>query len=142
MKVQTALLARYAEVESESGLLNVTGGGLSVFGSDRLPLELPVGFVLQLTFDESEADQEHRLEVEVLGPDLQAVGETIDVPFTPRFGQFHTPGWRGFFAITGSLTLLMEAAGAHSVQIALDGQIAGDIPFLVADSSGPGPHTQ
>jgi len=28
MKVQTALLARYAEVEPQGGLLNVTGGGI------------------------------------------------------------------------------------------------------------------
>lgn len=129
MKVQTALLARYAEVEQQGGLLNVTGGGLDVFGLSRLPTEFPVAFVLQLSFDETEADEEHQLSVVVLGPDLQPVGQRVVVPFTPSLGELHAEGWRGVFSVAGSIELRVESFGPHSVQIDVDGKQTGDIPF-------------
>jgi hypothetical protein len=130
MKLQTAMLARYAEVEPQGGLLNVTGGGVDVFGIPNVPADFPMAFVLQLTFDQTEADIEHRLGVTVLGPELQPVGEHIDLPFTPRFGEYRPEGWRGIFAVTGAIDLRVEAYGAHSIQIRFDGELAGDIPFL------------
>ncbi len=108
MKVQTALLARYTEVEQQGGLLNVTGGGLDVFGLSQLPAEYPVSFVLQLTFDEAEADQEHQLSVTVLASDLQPIGQRVVVPFTPTFGELHAEGWRGVFSVAGSIELRVE----------------------------------
>jgi hypothetical protein len=39
VKLTLALLARYAEVDPDSGLLNLTGGGVDVFGMTRLPAE-------------------------------------------------------------------------------------------------------
>ncbi len=129
MKVQTALLARYAEVEQQGGLLNVTGGGIDVFGVSRLPADFPVAFVLQLSFDDAEADQPHELAVTVLGPDLQPVGRRTTVPFTPTFGELHAEGWRGIFSVAGTLELEIEQFGPHSVQVDIDGKQAGDIPF-------------
>ena len=82
MKLQTAMLARYAETE-QGGLLNITGDGVDVFGIPELPLEFTMALALQLTFDESEADREHELAVIVLGPDLEPVGQAMTVPFTP-----------------------------------------------------------
>jgi hypothetical protein len=91
----------------------------------------PVGLALLVTFDESEADRQHQLGVTVLGPELEQIGQDIDVPFTPIFGQYHAEGWRGMYAITGAIELALDKPGAHSVQVMLDGETAGDIPFLV-----------
>ncbi|MGC2375172.1 MAG: hypothetical protein WA484_14985 [Solirubrobacteraceae bacterium] len=131
MKVQTALLARYAEVEPQGGLLNVTGGGINVFGVRRLPADVPIAFVLQLVFDEAEADIEHAVSLLVRDPQLQVVGEPVSTPFTPRLGEFHAPGWRGIFSITGGIVLPVHTAGPHSLGIQLDHAEAGDIPFQV-----------
>jgi hypothetical protein len=131
MKVQAALLARYAEVDSNGGLLNITGGGLDIFGSPRLPVDISVAFVLQLTFDEAEAGTEHRLTVFVRDPDLAQVGKTVDVAFVPRLGELHPPGWRGHFSITGGLELHVEREGPHSVAIQIDGRESADLPFLM-----------
>lgn len=68
MKIQTALLARYAEVEPQGGLLNVTGGGVDVFGLRQLPAEFIVAVALQLVFDEQEASVEHELAALVRDP--------------------------------------------------------------------------
>jgi hypothetical protein len=129
--VQTALLARYAEVEPQGGLLNVTGGGISVFGVRRLPVDVPIAFVLQLVFDEAEADAEHTVSLLLRDPQLQIVGEPVSVPFTPKFGAFHAPGWRGVFSITGGIVLPVQTAGSHSLGIQIDHAEAGDIPFQV-----------
>ncbi len=131
MKIQTALLARYAEIEPQGGLLNVTGGGIDVFGLRRLPAEFTVALALQLVFDEAEADTEHELSAVVRGPDLQAVGERMAWPFTPQIGELHTPGWRGLFAIAGAISIAVEREGPHSVGLQLDDAEAGDIPFQV-----------
>jgi len=131
MKVQTALLARYAEVEPQGGLLNVTGGGINVFGVRVLPVDVPIAFVIQVVFDEQEANVEHTISLLVRDPQSQVVGEPVNTTFTPRFGEFHTPGWRGIFSITGGIVLPVQAAGAHSLGIQLDRAEAGDIPFQV-----------
>jgi hypothetical protein len=131
VKIQTALLARYAEVEPQGGLLNVTGGGIDVFGVRRLPAEFTVALVLQLVFDESETGKEHELAVVVRGPDLQAVGERMAWPVTPVLGEMHAPGWRGFFSIAGAITIAVTAEGSHSIGLQLNGAEANDIPFQV-----------
>ena len=73
MKLSLALLARYAEVEPESGLLNLTGGGVDVFGLRRLPAQFPIACALQFR----------------------------------------------------------DSPGTHSISVAVDGLVAGDIPFQV-----------
>lgn len=131
MKIQTALLARYAEIEPQGGLLNVTGGGIDVFGLRQLPAKFAVAFALQLVFDEGEADTEHELSAVVRGPDLEVVGERMAWPFTPQIGELHAPGWRGLFAIAGAISLAVEQEGSHSIGLQLDSVEAGDIPFQV-----------
>lgn len=131
MKIQTALLARYAEVEPQGGLLNVTGGGVDVFGLRQLPAEFTVALALQLVFDEQEASVEHQLAALVRGPDLEMIGERMAWPITPRLGELHAPGWRGLFSIAGAITIAVEREGPHSLALQLDGAEAGDIPFQV-----------
>jgi hypothetical protein len=131
VKIQFALFARYAEVEPQGGLLNVTGGGVDIFGVQRLPTEFPVRIALQLVFDESEAGTEHELSLIVRGPDLEPVGEPTTTPITPTLGDLHAEGWRGTFTIAGDVVLAPIAAGAHSLGIQIDGSEAFMIPFQV-----------
>lgn len=131
MKVQTALFARYAEVEPRGGLLNVTGGGVDVFGLRRLPAETTVALVLQLAFSEDEAGVDQELAIVVRGPDLEVVGGRVAWNITPITGEFHMPGWRGIYSIAGALTLELARPGAYSAGIQINGAEAGDIPFQV-----------
>jgi hypothetical protein len=69
------------------------------------------------------------------------VAESIE-----QFGEFHAPGWRGIFSITGGIVLPVQAAGSHSLGIQIDHAEAGDIPFqgrllrgACADSQGLSP---
>ncbi len=131
MKLTFALLARYAEVDPESGLLNVTGGGLDVFGLKHLPAEFSVAFALQFRYPEHEAGQSFRIALATLDPQIQPVGESTDFEITPHLGEYHADGWQGIYAVAGAVTLAVEAPGTHSVNVKIDGALAGDIPFQV-----------
>jgi len=118
-------------VEPDGGLLNITGGGIDVFGVRRLPAEFTVAFALQLIFDQQEAGNEVELATVVRGPDLEPLGERAAWRITPELGKLHAPGWRGCYTIAGAITLAVKAEGPHSVAVQIAGAEAGDIPFQV-----------
>jgi hypothetical protein len=132
MKVTLAALARYAETEPNSGLLNIVGGGIDVFGVEALPMRYKVALALQLRYPDTEAGRTHRLTLACYGVDPQMrIGEETAVDFTPTIGPYHTPGSPGLFAITGPFELTATSAGLHSVRVEIDGVEAYDIPFRV-----------
>ena len=131
MRVQAALLARFAETDPESGLLNLVGGGLDVFGLNEAPAQFPVAFAVLLRFAESEADRTFDLTFVLRGPALEPVGEPTSFEITPRLGEYHAEGSEGTFTATGALRLITESVGTHSVSVQIDGIEAGVIPFQV-----------
>ncbi len=131
MKLTLALLARYAEVDPESGLLNLTGGGVDVFGLKRLPAEFPMACALQFRYPEAEAGKTFQIALATLDPQIQPVGKPTDFEITPRLGKYHAEGWSGIYSVAGTVTLAVETPGAHSISVKIDGAIAGDIPFQV-----------
>jgi hypothetical protein len=131
VRVRFAVLARYAEVDPESGLLNLTGAGLDVFGFPDLPQELTVGFALQLGFTENEVGQSHEVTLVTRGPDTQVVGVPTSDSVSPTLGEYHAPGWEGVYAVAGVVHLLVEEPGTHSLSILIEGQESGYIPFQV-----------
>ena len=135
MKLTFALLARYAEIDPDSGLLNVTGGGIDVFGLDRLPAEFPIAFALQFRYPEHEAGQTFHIALATLDPQIQPVGEPTHFEITPHLGEYHADGWQGIYAVAGTVILAVEAPGTHSIGIRIDGALAGDIPFQVFQAS-------
>jgi hypothetical protein len=84
VKLALALLARYAEVDPDSGLLNVTGGGIDVFGLQRLPAEFPIAFALQFRYPESEAGRAFQIALATLDPQIQLIGEPTDFQGRPQ----------------------------------------------------------
>jgi hypothetical protein len=92
MRVQWATLARYAEAEVESGLMTIIGAGTDVFVLSSLPERLRTYLALQLRYPETEADHEHRATFTVRDPDLQPIGQSIEVPFEPALNPLHAPG--------------------------------------------------
>lgn len=137
MRVVFGVLARYAEVDSESGLVKLTGGGVDVFGVERFPVQFMQRFVLQLRFDEAEADQLHHVVMQVLDPQLKPIGEAASMEITPKLGQYHASGWQGIFAVAGVARLEADAPGVHSLEIRIDGEHAGDIPYQMVLAAEP-----
>jgi hypothetical protein len=131
VRVAFGVLARYAEVDPESGLINLTGGGIDVFGVANLPVQLAMPFVLQLRYHEAEVGQLRRITMQVLDPELKAIGQAASFEITPKVGEYHATGWQGIFAVAGEALLMADSPGVHSVQIRIDGEVAGDIPFQV-----------
>ena len=131
MKLTFALLARYAEIDPESGLLNVTGGGIDVFGVKHLPASFPMPFVLQFRYPEAEAGQAFTITMGTFDSALELVGEQTDFEITPNLGEYHAEGSHGIYAVAGTVQLAVESVGAHSMWIEVDGSVAGDIPFQV-----------
>lgn len=131
VKVTLALLARYAEVDPASGLLNIVGGSVDVFGVARLPVEFPMGFAIQFRYPPAQSGVAKRVTLATLDPSLQVVGQPTTFEVTPQLSEFHAEGWQGVFAVTGSIDLAVEAEGAHSVGIRIDDRESGDIPFQV-----------
>jgi len=134
VKVAFGVLARYAEVDEDSGLINVTGGGVDVFGVTRLPVELYTRFVLQLRYPESEAGQLRRVTMQVRDPQLKIIGEAAAFEITPTLGQYHASGWQGIFAVAGTARLMADSPGVHSLEFRIDGNLAGDIPYHVVEA--------
>lgn len=131
MKLTLALLARYAEVDPESGLLNLTGGGVDVFGLKHLPAEFTMACALQFRYPEAEAGKTLQIALTTLDPQIQPVGKPTHFEITPRLGKYHAEGWYGTYTITGVVTLAVETPGTHSISIEIDGAVTGDISFQV-----------
>lgn len=131
MRVRFAVLARYAEVDPDSGLLNLTGGGLDVFGVRELPAEFTLAFALQLGYSDNEVDQTQEITLVTRGPDTQPVGMPTSFSVTPTLGEYHMAGWEGIFAVTGAVRLRVEESGAQSLNILIEGQESSYIPFQV-----------
>jgi hypothetical protein len=136
VKLTFGLLARRAEIDPESGLFDIAGGGVDVFVLERLPAEFPVAFALQFGYPELEAGRAFQITVATLGPQIQLVGEPTDFEITPQLGEYHADGWQGIYAVAGTVILAVESPGTHSVSIKIDGAVAGDIPFQVFQASG------
>ena len=88
---------------------------------------------LQLRYPETEADHEHRATFTVRDPDLQPVGQSIEVPFEPALNPLHAPGWEAFFSIAGAVSFTVDAVGTYSIGIDVAGAHAAEIPFRVAE---------
>jgi hypothetical protein len=129
VRVTAALLARYAEVETEGGLLNIIGGGTDVFGVPALPVSFSMPFALQLRFDEAEAGQTFQVGMIIRDPQLESIGGPTEFPIVPTLSEYHAEGWEGVFCVAGVVGLYAEEPGTHSVGIQIDGAERGDIPF-------------
>jgi len=89
VKVTLALLARYAEVDPDSGLLNIVGGSVDVFGVARLPVEFPMGFALQFRYPQAESGLTREIRFATLDPALELVGQSTTFEVTPQLSEFH-----------------------------------------------------
>jgi hypothetical protein len=138
VRVAFGVLARYAEVDSEHGLVNLTGGGVDVFGVEHFPVQFMQRFVLQFRFDESEAGRRHHVVMRVLDPQLKPIGEAASFEIAPKLGEYHASGWQGIFAVAGAALLVADSPGVHSLEIRIEGEYAGDIPYqmILASSAG------
>ena len=133
MRVQWATLARYAEAETESGLMTLVGAGTDVFRMERLPNRLDTYLALQLRYPEAEAGHERLATITVRDPDLQPVGRSLEVRFAPSLNPLHAPGWEAFFSIAGALSFTVDEAGTYSIGIDVAGAHAAEIPFRIAE---------
>jgi hypothetical protein len=131
VRLTLALLARYAEVEPDSGLLNLTGGGVDVFGLRHLPAEFSLACALQFRFAEDEAGKAFKVRLATLDPQIQPVGSPTEFEITPQLGEFHAAGWHGRYTVAGTVTIAVDSPGTHSISITIDDEVAGDIPFQV-----------
>ena len=116
MKVHLAVFARYAETEPDSGTLNLTGGGIDVFGVDSLPVEFPVYIALRLLFDEDEAGKERTVTLV-----LKGVSRITRIPQV-RSREFPT---RRAAGEGGAERCDGVAVAAHAVAVAGHGEDAG-----------------
>jgi hypothetical protein len=133
MRVQWATLARYAEAETENGLMTLVGAGTDVFRIRSLPNRLETYLALQLRYAEAEADHEYLATLTVRDPDLQPIGRSLAVRFASALNPLHAPGWEAFFSIAGAISFTVDAAGTYSIGIELTGAHAAEIPFRVAE---------
>lgn len=133
MRVQWATLARYAEAETENGLMTLVGAGTDVFRMRSLPNRLETYLALQLRCAEAETDHQYLATLTIRDPDLQPIGRSLEVPFAPALNPLHAPGWEAFFSIAGAISFTVDAAGTYSIGIELAGAHAAEIPFRVAE---------
>ena len=133
MRVQSATIALYAEVELGSRLMTIVGAGAEVFGTPSVPARVRTYLALQLRYPEAEANHEHLVTFTLRGTDLRPVGRPVDVRFVPALTPLHAPGWEALFSIAGPMSFTVDALGTYSIGIDLTGVHAAEIPFRVAE---------
>lgn len=110
----------------------MASAGLDLFGVPALPAPIQFFMVAHFRFHESEAGQEVAVRLEVRDAHLNTVGAPATFPMTPTLSPSHIPGWEGGINVIVPSAVEVSSAGAHSLQISIDGEPRGwDLPFMV-----------
>jgi hypothetical protein len=130
VRLQSAILARYAEVD-EHGLLNVIGGGLDISSARHncpRPWSSPSRFSSPSTRARPARPSSSVSKFSTLSSRASA---SLLSSRPHRSSDYHEEHADGLFAVAGSYELFAEQAGNHSVRVTLDGEPVAGIPYRV-----------
>ena len=131
MRVQWAVLARFAEVQN--GSLNVMGAGVDTFFVPDVPATIQAFVAVQFRLLEPELDDPPAAHFIVKDGRLDQVGEAIT--FQPPSGlspsEHHPPGWEVGIPIAGPFQGEVDDEGTYSLDIEIGGTQEWTLPFRV-----------
>lgn len=109
MRIEWAIPARYVEVNQ--GLATIVGAGANVFTVPDFPAGIGLMVAVKIVAAEGDTD-EHVFGNRVLGPDVAAVTERAEIPFSMGVVSPDKPeGWE---------QALVQALGVQSLRLSKD----------------------
>lgn len=139
MRIAWAIPCRYVEVVN--GLATIVGGGANIWTipAGMLPQPLGVTVAVQLAGAEGELAEEHHLRGQILGPDMQPVGDALDVPgLVIPPGEMKPPGWEGTMIVPIVMQWTVEEPGTYTLDFSIDGR-STTVAILVNEGTPPPP---
>ena len=136
VRVEWAVACRYAEVGPD-GLATIVGAGIDCFWPAELPAVVPVLVAIKVVGAHGElvAARQHELISSVLDPQMAEVAK-LSFTFAVERGDLHPEGWEGGTVIPTLHRFPVEAEGAYTLDIAVDGN-HHTVPIMVR--LGPAP---
>ncbi len=132
MRVQWAVLARYAEVNG--GLVTMVGGGIDLFGVPAFPGTVDFHVVANFRFHEAEAGADREIRLEILDSELRPVGAPAVFTVSLGLSEGHLAGWEAGISLVVPCLLDIPAPGTHSVTLSIDDDArAVSLPFMVVE---------
>jgi hypothetical protein len=140
MKIAYALLANSAEFSAD-GKLYMLGGDIDTLYAPSLPVTQPaLTLALKLLAPSVECDVEHRLRVDLAGPEGGLIEPGMDLTFIPRakLGDESRDVGVGFALVFQRL--VFTQFGEHTFRVMIDGQEARSLPLSIAQKALPAPN--
>jgi hypothetical protein len=118
LRIDWAIPCRFVEVNE--GLATMVGAGANIFTVPPLPQ--PVGFMIALRIVADEDDHaDHVFGSQVLGPDMEPVGELISAEFNMGPVNPNKPaGWEQSLAVPTAVQFMAEEEGQYTVRLSVD----------------------
>ena len=129
MDVAFLLLTDHSE--SLNGKLYAMGAGWNILRFPQLPFDFVFGIALGLDVEWNETNQRHVLELEVLGPDGERLGEQFRLEFEAGRPPGAIQGQDQRMVLSLGTRNTFEAAGPHSIRVSIDGEEAERTRFYI-----------
>lgn len=128
MRIQWAVLARYAEVVD--GSITVIGAGIDAFVRPEFPATVQAFIAIQFRLLEHEASGDLPVTLTVRDRDLEVVGEPIPLRIGPvGVNPNHPPGWEVGAPVTGPFAVQIDEPGSFDLAIDSGDGKPWQIPF-------------
>lgn len=138
MELDYALLADSAQIAG--GKTYILGGGVSLLYRHELPAALGVTLVIQLTYELTEADSDHKIRIVVMDADGNPILPEIQGDMhvgPPREGLPRGVPLIAPFVIGFPPLPVIQRAGEYAVDILIDGRHLKRLPFAVTTNRPP-----
>ena len=129
MDVAFLLLTDHSE--SLNGKLYAMGAGWNVLRFPELPFEFAFGIGLGLDVEWNETNQRHTLELEILGPDGERLGEAFRLDFEAGRPPGAIQGQDQRMVLSLGTRNTFETTGPHSIRVAINGEESERTRFYV-----------
>ncbi|MGO9976030.1 MAG: DUF6941 family protein [Solirubrobacteraceae bacterium] len=129
MNIAFLLLTDHSE--SLNGKLYAMGAGWNILRFPELPFDFAFGIALGLDVEWNETNQRHVLELEVLGPDGERLGERFRLEFEAGRPAGVIEGQDQRMVLSLGTRNTFEATGPHSIRVFIDGEEAERTRFYV-----------
>jgi len=132
VRLTVAAVADAAIANPQDGKLYILGGGISVIGVQRFPVQHPaLSLALGIEFSPTECGRQHTLEVYLLDPDGKPLVPGLTQQFVPPPNPADATLPTSWQAVINYQQLQFQKAGDNAFSIVIDGQEVASLPLRV-----------
>lgn len=132
MRIAYAFFAKFVDL-SPDGTFTVIGGGFTGLSTPTLPFVVPsLSFLVHLSLQTEECDQDHRLQIEVFDPTGSKLALGNEVPFNLGQHRLDADLEKGFSTGLNVINFEFALAGKYEFRVHIDGQHVETFPLVIA----------